>query len=127
LTEERNATKVALELNHRAAAAVRALDEAKRKGERAPFSYAEPGQVCAFQIEEALKDTSKPHSRNPVTGVANTLSALRRRGVTAKDGGGAWLQNTWWLSEFGDEVAAELRRLDDLTAEALEAEYERHG
>lgn len=35
---------------------------------------------------------------------ANTLTALKRRGLATNDGGGAWLQAKWWITPAGMQL-----------------------
>lgn len=43
-------------------------------------------------------------------GAANTLAALKRRGLARNDGGGCFLSNRWEATEAGHELAGELRQ-----------------
>lgn len=64
----------------------------------------------AFEIETAIKDAGlqSDRSRHPTNGAGNTLSALKRRGLAANDGGGAWLSAKWWVTPEGAERAKAL-------------------
>lgn len=42
-----------------------------------------------------------------VNACANTLSALKRRGLASNDGGGVFLQANWWITPAGAELLAE--------------------
>lgn len=62
--------------------------------------------VYAFQTADALV-TAGLGSRSP-NGAANTLSALKRRGLAANDGGGCFVQAKWWITPEGEQrLAAE--------------------
>lgn len=43
-----------------------------------------------------------------VTAAANTLVALKRRGLAANNGGGAWLQAKWWITPEGAQLLADV-------------------
>lgn len=106
-----------MRLNERQEAALRWLGEHTDVHE--PFGKGNGWTVprrteMAMQLAFHLRDLGL----NPVDGrrrdgwnvgaCANTLSALKRRGLASNDSGGAWLSARWWITPDGKDVLGQL-------------------
>lgn len=85
-------------------------------------------QAWAYQAADALRKAGLDTPRDgrvrsgtrPASGAANTLVALRNRGLVAGGEGMAWASAQWWITPEGARV------LDELAADAAREEaYER--
>lgn len=95
-----------MSLSERAQTALEWLDEHTDP----PSEGAEPWRVpkrnelalnLAFVLRKAGFRSPGQRDYWQVNGAANTLSALRRRGLADNDGGGAWIQARWWITDLG--------------------------
>jgi hypothetical protein len=68
-------------------------------------------KILAFQVADAIEHAGlyrknpRAAGTRPASGAANTLQGLKRRGLAANDGGGAWLSAEWWITPEGLEAA----------------------
>lgn len=94
-------------LSERAQVALAWLDENTDPRPDGGPSYAVPKRkVYAFALADVFRKRGlwKPGPygyRGEVNGAANTLVALRRRGLADNDGGGVFIQARWFITEAG--------------------------
>jgi hypothetical protein len=88
--------------------------------EKSATGYDVPSQkTYAFQLAMDWHDTEHGYKGyNTYRGgdsaaAANTLVALKRRGLAANDGGGAWVQAQWWITPDGMQLLNEREARDE--------------
>jgi hypothetical protein len=69
-------------------------------------------RVYAFQLHDYLEKnghgyTGRGDYQSQSKSAANTLVALKRRGLAANTGGGVFVQAEWWITPAGAQLVAE--------------------
>lgn len=91
-------------MTDRGKAALQFLAENTDSGEEPSASndWSSPRRTAyAFQVQDRLESLGLAKRHSHPVGAANTLAALRKRGLTAKGGDGVFIQARWWITPAG--------------------------